>query len=212
MRCRSAEERIQELLDDRLDPAFDSELIDHAMVCPECRALLEGQGRLFDGVNCLTVPSLPPDFSRRVVGSVVLQPRSAQRFAPVVVSLAIIAMFFLAFALWPHLSSGLRPMGRDQAVASATMNPPQEGGANGFSMTSFDSREIGIAFKHFVQLANSEGARFQVDQLAGTIRPLASTLNVAFDAIRRSIPGQRHPARADPQARELHDPWTLRVI
>jgi hypothetical protein len=41
---------------------------------------------------------------------------------------------------------------------------------------------------------------------------LAITLNVAFDAIRRSIPGQHHATPSEPQARQLHDLWMSGVI
>ncbi len=213
MRCRSAEARMQELLDQRLDPALDAELLEHAAVCSECCKLLELQGELLVGLAGLRVPKLPNDFSRRVVGSVVRPQRAAQRFAPTTSVLAIVAMLFLVFGLWSSQDrSAISGVGNELAKATSHGSSAQRRGAT-LSIADIDSGDLRVAFEQFVvQLASNEGARFQVDQFAGTIRPLASTLNVAFDAIRRSIPGRRQPAHGEPQARESHGFRFSRVI
>ncbi|MDP6468557.1 MAG: zf-HC2 domain-containing protein [Pirellulaceae bacterium] len=203
MRCRSVEKRIQELLDDRLDPSFDYELIEHVSICVACRDLLEGQGKLFDGLHFLTIPAMSTDFSRRVVGTVVMQRRRpAQRLAPVAAVLAIIATLLLVVALGPHQRKSIGPA---DGVASVSVNHSRQGRPMGLSVVDFDSREVRMAIEQFVaQLTSGSGSRFyQVDQLAGTIRPLASTLNVAFDAIRRSIPRRRDRPHPEPQADDL---------
>ena len=215
MLCHNVEQRIQELLDNRLDPSCDFELIDHASTCSVCRELLEAQGKLFEGLSFLAVPGLSADFSRRVVGNVVTQrPTANHRLAPAAAFLAIIATLLLVVALGPRQHKNIEPADDPLALASASLNHPIDDQARGHSMADFDSREVRMAIQQFVaQLTSGDAARFyQVDQLAGTIGPLASTLNVAFDAIRRSIPGRRDPARSEPQARDLRDPWAMRLI
>jgi predicted anti-sigma-YlaC factor YlaD len=207
MQCRLVEERIQGLLDDLLDPSFDSVLIEHASTCASCRDLLEAQGKLFDGLQTSALPPLSADFSQRVVGVVVMQ-RRRQRITPAVAVLAIIATMLLVVALGPR--SG-RKVKRPK-MASADITQSYQGSLAGLSV-DFDSREVGIAVQRFVaQLASGRGSGFyQVDQLTGTIRPLASTLNVAFDAIRRTIP-IRHLSNPEPQTTDLRVQRDLFVI
>lgn len=47
MSCDWFEERLQDILDQRLDPADDSQVRFHAQRCPACRTLLDVQRRLF---------------------------------------------------------------------------------------------------------------------------------------------------------------------
>lgn len=209
MHCRSVEQRMQKMLDDRLDPSVDSDLIEHASMCDECRELLEGQRTFVDGLQLPPIPTLSADFSDRVVGTLMSrQRRSARRFAPAAAFLAIVATLLLVVALGPRTHKTIGPEDDRNVVASAEPNDVRA------LMADFDSLEVRVAIEQFVaQLTSGEGAGFyQVDQIAGTIRPLTSTLNVAFYAIRRSIPGRRHPSSGEPQAIDLRHPWTLRVI
>lgn len=215
MQCRSVEERIQELLDERLDPASDPALIEHASACPRCGALLEAQSKLFEGLAFLATPSLPADFSSRVIRTVARQPRQTTlRRAQAAAFLAIVATLFLVVALGPQQPTKIGPADDPRAVASAAVDHRIDGTVMGISISDFDSQEVRLAIEHWMaQLAVAEHARFyRVDEIAGTIRPLASTLNVAFDAIRRSLPGRRQPPRSEPQAREVREPWAWHLI
>ena len=214
MQCRGVEKRIQELLDDRLDPSFDSELIEHASMCAACRAVLEAEGKLFDGLQFMTIPSLSVDFSQRVVATFVTQRRRpAQRLAPAAVVLAIVATLLLVVAYGPQQRNSIGPADDTRAITSAAVNHLHQGPPTALSVGGFSSQEVRMAIEHFVvQLTGGRGSRFyQVDQLAGTIRPLASTLNVAFDAIRRSIPRRRHLPHSEPQAYHLRVQRVLHV-
>jgi len=214
MPCPSVERRLQELLDDRRNPSCDSELIEHASSCAECRDLLETQGMLFEGLPYLPVPPLSPDFSRRVVETVVTRRQpSPRRLAAVAGCLATIAALLLVVAMGPPRSRSGEPADDARVIASATADHQMVGGLMGLSMADFDSREVRLAIEQFMAQLTADGARFyQVDQLAGTIRPLASTLNVAFDAIRRSIPGHREPPRTEPQASQIRHAGPLHVV
>lgn len=198
MQCRRVEERIHGLLDDLLDPSFDPVLIEHESTCARCRDLLEAHGKLFDGLQISALPPLSADFSQRVVGLVVQRRR--RRIAPAVAVLTIIATTLFVVALGPR--SGRTVDG--PRLASANITHSYQNSLAGLSV-DFDSREVGIAVQRFVvQLASGRGSGFyQVDQLTGTIRPLASTLNVAFDAIRRKIPLRHHVTHPAPRATDL---------
>jgi hypothetical protein len=192
MQCCRVEKRIQDLLDDQLDPSFDSELIQHAATCAACHDVLEVQGKLFDGLQVLTVPSLSDDFSQRVVDMVVIQRRRPlQRDSLAAAFLAITAalLVFLALGPWNRKQDNL------PKIASATVEQLVPVGPTRLSASGLDSDEVRLAFEQLVaQLTSGSGSGFyQVEQLTGTIRPLASTLNVAIDAIRRSLP--RRPDR-----------------
>lgn len=214
MPCRRFEDRIQELLDERLEPSFDSELMEHAGMCAECRDLLETQSNLFEGLASLAVPGLSADFSRHVLAAVATQrSQPNRRYAPTAAFLAMIATLLLVVALGPRQRQSIGPKDDVDAIASASADQ-QFGRVGGLSIADFDTQEVRLAIEQFLaQLTSADAARFyQVDQLTGTIGPLASTLNVAFDAIRRSIPRHREPARGEPQAGGLRDPSALQVI
>lgn len=212
MQCRNVERRIQELLDDRLDPSFDSELAEHAATCADCGDLLDAHQRLFDGLPLSAVPSLPPDFSQRVVNSVTTGRRRQSLLAPAAAFLAIIATLLLVVALGPRPRTQIGPADDAHAIASASLTEPS--GESGIGLTDFDSREVRLAIELLVaQLTGPEAARFyHVDPLAGTIRPLASTLNVAFDAIRRSIPRRHIRSHPQPQDEARRGVMDMRII
>ncbi len=207
MQCHEVEPRIQTLLDHRQDPSSDPALNEHAVVCPACRELIEVQSRLFEGLGALAVPVLPPDFSRRVLAVYETRPSPAQRFAPALAALAVAAVLFLAFLAWP-----LRGPGDQQA--NLANSESRVGRATGtYSLSDLEPEQVRLVIEQLVtRLTSDEQALRHVDQLAGTIRPLATTLNVAFDAIRRSIPGQRQPQPSQPQAREFQRPSLVRLI
>ncbi len=202
MQCRSVEQRIQGLLDDHLDPSFDSELIEHASTCEACGDLLQVQGQLFNGLQTLPVPALSAGFSHRVVGLVVMQRRrSVHRTATAVAALATIATLLLVVVLGP-MNGQKDPM---RKIASTVPSRTTHASLMQLPVGGFDSRDVRLAVEQFVASLTS-GKRsgfYHVEQLAGTIRPLASTLNVAFDAIRRSIPRRRDTPQPDPQASDL---------
>ncbi|MFO0817073.1 MAG: hypothetical protein U1A77_03960 [Pirellulales bacterium] len=51
MSCEDFEQRLNEVLDDRLDPAADHLLVEHSQRCPECQRLLAIQSQCFAALN-----------------------------------------------------------------------------------------------------------------------------------------------------------------
>jgi hypothetical protein len=67
MQCARFEDRLNELLDERLRPECDAELLAHAQRCDTCRELLAISEQLFLGLELRDYPEVSPDFAQRVV-------------------------------------------------------------------------------------------------------------------------------------------------
>jgi hypothetical protein len=67
MRCREFEDRINDLLDQRLPPERDALLLRHAGECHSCHELLAGQATLLAGVELLETPPLSTNFAAAVL-------------------------------------------------------------------------------------------------------------------------------------------------
>lgn len=80
MNCEQFQQRLNEVLDERADPAGDSHLSGHAADCDDCRAALVGSRVLLRGLSRLRVPAVRADFSERVVAAAIApasrEPRS----------------------------------------------------------------------------------------------------------------------------------------
>jgi hypothetical protein len=67
MRCHEFEDRMNEVLDQRLAPERDALLLRHAGECISCRQLLDGQAVLFAGIELVETPSLSRQFAAAVL-------------------------------------------------------------------------------------------------------------------------------------------------
>ncbi|MCE9525703.1 MAG: hypothetical protein K8R36_06580 [Planctomycetales bacterium] len=67
MRCREFEDRMNDLLDQRLAPERDGLLVRHADGCLACRRLLDGQSALFSGLELCETPPLSSQFCSAVL-------------------------------------------------------------------------------------------------------------------------------------------------
>lgn len=68
MKCTDFENRLNELLDDRLSPQEDAALLSHAENCLDCREMLAAQESLFRGMALLQRRTPSPDLATRVLG------------------------------------------------------------------------------------------------------------------------------------------------
>lgn len=79
MQCARFEDRLNELLDERLSPQCDAELLAHAQDCDACRELLAISEQLFLGLELCAYPEPSPDFAQRVVAAAArCEPASGQ--------------------------------------------------------------------------------------------------------------------------------------
>ena len=67
MRCREFEDRMNDVLDQRLPPERDALLLRHAGECHSCHQLLAGQATLLAGVELLETPPLSANFTTAVL-------------------------------------------------------------------------------------------------------------------------------------------------
>ena len=67
MRCREFEDRMNDVLDQRLPPERDALLLRHAGECRSCHQLLAGQATLLAGVELLETPPLSTNFVTAVL-------------------------------------------------------------------------------------------------------------------------------------------------
>jgi hypothetical protein len=67
MRCREFEDRMNDVLDQRLPPERDALLLRHAGECQSCHQLLAGQATLLAGVELLEIPPLSTNFAAAVL-------------------------------------------------------------------------------------------------------------------------------------------------
>jgi hypothetical protein len=79
MQCHEFEDRLNDVLDERANPAADSRLAAHAADCDDCRGRLAGSRLLLRGLSRLTVPAPAADFASRVVARAAAPPPVAGR-------------------------------------------------------------------------------------------------------------------------------------
>ncbi|QDU27851.1 hypothetical protein ETAA8_29420 [Anatilimnocola aggregata] len=82
MKCTDFEDRLNQLLDDRLPVQDDQELAAHADQCADCREVLTAQEHLFRGLRTLQRQTMAPDLGRLVLAEVVTQPISFPPIPP----------------------------------------------------------------------------------------------------------------------------------
>lgn len=67
MKCTDFENRLNELLDDRLSPQNDATLIAHAAGCADCREVLAAHESLFRGLAVLNHRTVAPELGKQVL-------------------------------------------------------------------------------------------------------------------------------------------------
>jgi hypothetical protein len=67
MQCHEFEDRMNDVLDQRLAPERDGFLVRHAGECSACRRLLDGQAALFSGLELCETPPLSGRFASAVL-------------------------------------------------------------------------------------------------------------------------------------------------
>jgi len=132
MRCREFEDRMNDLLDQRLPPERDSLLLRHAGECHSCHQLLAGQATLLAGVELLEIPPVSTNFAAAVlaqsreipVALAMNMPRSGKKkWLGVLAGLVSLAAVVLV-AVWIGMSRQEDPA-RPTAVKPASPAAPK---------------------------------------------------------------------------------------
>ena len=210
MKCDEFDERVHGLLDDRASIHGDQRLLEHAETCSKCRGVLSTYDDLLGGLESGETPALSSDFTQRVVAEVCAeQPRAVQpaRHARRWYALAAVAIAAaLLIALFPFLRSRLAPSEPNvrQIVEDEQIEPQTPESTDGESShddppepaveegdggpdTEPDAEQLRELVDQWA--SNVPVDRIvPVDQIRGGLRPIASSLSVAIDALRSTIP------------------------
>jgi hypothetical protein len=195
MNCDEFETRIQELLDRRQSLTGDGRLLDHALTCTPCAAMLETYQELFDQIARWQPLELDRDFSDRTVrkafpatiavrsGSSGFQHRYLHQVLTVLACLVLLA-----------------GLGRFWLVSVATNRPISDS-----EISAPQSAEIAEHREHRAPVADPANDRWRVfwtewssvlpaepleslDTWTQGIKPIAASLNTALDSLRSTFP------------------------
>jgi len=208
MQCSEFQQRWQLLLDERERPEFDAQLRDHAEHCSGCAELLDLQEQLFIGLAA-TRPSAPDDLAdgtlARLHQSQQSYGRRRRAAALISVGLAVAVLLFL----YPPAAT-VPPVGIGTTSAIVSVDPPSRVDfhpASSPEMPGEDRRSLDediSAWLRDLWLRATAATQFgrmglqPVEQFAEGFEPLASTLNVAINTLRRGMPAVRpdHESRS----------------
>ena len=211
--CQVWEQRFHELLDQRQDPALDARIQRHVDYCSACRENLETQLALTQQLDVSPV-SISADFTDRVLQAAAEQPAVASATysnAPywrAVIAIAAAVLVFVGGWRWLADSPQKQP---DNIATSDPEAPPKEDLAEvptiPIPMELSPEKEDEPSPRSLIQPENLEdqpGNPFwellaqnlpepspnsleSVQELAEPIRPIASSLTVAFTSLRDSL-------------------------
>lgn len=220
MYCAEFETRLNELLDERREPAGDAALVAHAAECPHCAGVLRDFDVLLESVNRLAPPAPRADFTARVVAQALAErPRRVRSSilyrhrlttALAIAALLLIAAFpavtFFARLHAPPAVADAGPVAADHTSVSPLA---QDDAARQQSLALLRQR----LSEFFDRGAASETDDSTTDGTAsGTVSSWTGDFNVdveplAFTAGRSVVtffcvmPGNAHPAEAAPVER-----------
>ena len=176
MQCVDFERRMNEVLDDRLDPHVDPMLISHARQCEGCQDLLDW--------NSAVVRAIPPaaPMSQPLANRFAISARRQWWTQPAVwgglVAAAILAAIVVSLPETPDRSE--TPDTKDQIATDSTGTGP----------APLDSIAIWAILD---QIPVEENTRYVTVPIAGGIRPIRNSLGMAFEALRETLPPNKRP-------------------
>jgi hypothetical protein len=210
MQCHEFEQRLNDVLDERGDPSLEPQLLAHAQNCEPCRQLFAGQRVLLSGLRHCTAPSLPADFSRRVVMVAAIpaplaRPRSSSKILLAAgVLLASAAAALLAVSLVWYARSREPAMAEAPTAArgaGAESNAPPRAPWRGFAGGTLAMSESDVIFQirdGFDELADTVERYGEVERLAPGIRPLRLSFALLWDTLFRALPSVHDDSRPSP--------------
>jgi len=224
MKCEEFESRLQDLLDFRESPNLDDQLAAHAGDCANCRRVLSATNTIFDGLALNDLHEPAASFTEQIVAEVARNElRRLPRAVGAISMLAVVAATLLLAAL-PGLNSLLEPKNQPGEVTNSSKKSesdsegqlvqavPTELGSAVIAEDSAHGSDADAEFRErfgALDLSSFSEVPHQInsDQIPG-VRPIKCSFTVAFDLIRRTIPGgSKSDSTAKPHAGamlELH--------
>jgi hypothetical protein len=177
--------RMNELLDERVSPDSDLELMEHARDCPACAELLAGHELLLAATERFEEPCPQADFAVRVAAQVAAETRRAGRRNWIWTAPAVAAGVLIAFGLWRalggHGADGRPPA--DSTVRNQQKNSNLVAGSSSRYWQVFSETEA--SWRQQITGQRPEW----VDQMADGLKPVADSMSAALQALRRTLPG-----------------------
>jgi hypothetical protein len=215
MQCHEFEQRLNDLLDERLSPERDQILSVHAAQCPDCRQLLVGQQVLLEGLRMGPGVGLRDRFAAEVIASHSVDSAVTEltgRSGPgaekaswgwlVGLGLATAAAALVAVSIYlttdpegPQLAGA--PGANQVDILPGNGASSTAGRASGLSRYTPEGG-YGVAIAGFVPEAVEQFEN--VERYAPGIRPLRVSFAMLWDALRRTIPGLYDDAPASDKA------------
>ena len=200
MSCGRFEQRLHYLLDQRCSPGEDMVLRRHAEVCERCSRLLVAQERLFAGLESSRPKTLEWDVADYVVRTaqrlaLQRQHRKRRAWGLAACAAAVGLAAVLAVVMWPAVPRTPRAI-PEQLVAvppSPVIERPARSATpwpalsvpfayTGRFTDGESSTELTQRMRQLYRDSTDRGLE-PVNRLTGDLRPLASTVNAAFDTI-----------------------------
>lgn len=208
MRCDAFERRMQQLLDERRAPEYDSSLAAHAAICTVCGELLQAQRELLATLDRSARDAddrLTHGFSERVVALARRESgvtagdwsRSEKRWAAAIGAAILLGLLgarqIVTYWAGPGEVIVLRPQSAASVAVRSESNPlsaPSQV-AHGPSAAPRVNNEQRGALYSFAYRATSfpNQHRNEMDQLAGELRPLSDPLAAAWAALQAPFRG-----------------------
>ena len=183
MRCVDFELRMNEIMDDRLDPNVDRLLVSHAQQCECCQDLLRWNSAIIEAIPRTTVRS------RSLVDEVVASAQSQWWSRPTLWA-GLVAVAVLA-AIAVNL-----PRGGDPSPEGPDANRELSAQAPDVAPSPIESAALWALLD---QIPVDE-TRHVTDPIAGGIRPIRNSLGMAFEALRDTLPPNKRSRVPPPQA------------
>lgn len=224
MHCEKFETRLQDLLDARLRPECDKELLAHAETCEACREIMALQEQLFAGLEIWEAPAVPDCFTQHTVALAMaaktlptVEPR-APRISLAWIGLSVVLAASLVLAIIPFFqhnqpSNGAAPLAQDEpipkpAMVDVVVAPMPQPLVASEVPNLLDTHPVTftpqqLAAEGEVMLRNLQQLpEVPVDQSVERIpgfRPIANTFGLAIDVMRKVLPGGRESTTSQEQ-------------
>lgn len=190
MRCHEFETRLNDLLDERRQPRLDVQLSRHTRQCDQCEGLLRSYEAVFEGLQSLPVLEVDSDLGARVVAdfrptvAMRMQRRESLRQWSRWLMVAA-AMLAAAVPAWYVGRMSISPPNGDRPTPQLTNNieQPPVGGSTVASRLNYDYEELA---RMAAPIASRPLA--VAGDMADGLKPVATSMSAAFDALRRTIP------------------------
>ena len=219
MRCKDFDWRMQGLLDSRLPPEHDHQLIAHSAVCLHCERVLEVQRQLLATTALSSTVETSPRLTAGVLSAVARQSSARRRTRRGLLACALAASltWLLLVPDEPRenkrvartasethqvLPSKSHTRGTPQQNAPEVIEP---GHRENRTLSTRDAQLVLNRLKTPLAQWNMRSS-LQMRQIADGLRPIATSFSIALDALRRTLPGGKRRALSKPQAGRVHVP------